>query len=167
MPLTEEFIELLRRPTEEITSTINQEFLQANEHDPVEILRFVGDPEESIPKLYSKPEFDVIDEDEDYSFEDLSEGDAETFKEMHKKTSEVFKHVFTFLDQNQKQQVISGDEYELFFLAAVSGSFPQVNFLIEEARELEQETGQEILQPMISARNYEGFIKSVWCTYTS
>ena len=155
MPLTEEFIELLRRPTEEITSTINQEFLQAN--DAIEILRFVGDPEESIPKLYSKPEFDVIDEDEDCSFEDFRNEDAETFEEMHEKASDVFKHVFTFLNPNQKQEVISDNEYELFYSAAVSGSFPQVSFLIEEAKKLEQETGQEILQPMISARNYQGF----------
>ena len=46
MPLTEEFIELLRLPTEEITQTINEEFLQEN--DAKEILRFVGDPWKSF-----------------------------------------------------------------------------------------------------------------------
>ena len=130
MPLTEEFIKLLRRPTEEITSTINQEFLQRN--DPVEILRFVGNPEESFAKLDPNCTSNVIDEELGgySSFENFSDGDAETFKKMHEKASDVFKHVFASLDLNQKQEVISGNEYELFYLAAESGSFPQVSFLI-------------------------------------
>lgn len=84
--ISEEFIELLRHPTEEITQTINKDFLKKN--DAKNILRFVGDLAESFVKLDPKCES---------SFEIFSEGDAETFKEMHKKASDVFKHVFNSL----------------------------------------------------------------------
>jgi hypothetical protein len=158
----EEFIKLLRRPTEEITSTINPEFLKAN--DPIEILRFVGSPCDSFEKLDPECKSNVIDGEVAYSsFDKFSKGDSETFKEIHKKASDVFKHVFNLLEQNQKQEVILDNDFYLFYSAAQNGSYPQVSFLIEEAEKL----GQEILQPMISARNYQCFHGAIDDIYTS
>jgi hypothetical protein len=168
MPLKEEFIELLRHPTEEITSTIDPDFLKANNHNPIEILRFVGDPYKSFAKLDPNCSSNVIDGSYDEGvFEIFSEGGVEAFKKMHEKASDVFKHVFNLLEKNQKQEVILDDDYELFIKAVQTGSFLQVSFLIEEARKLEQETRQEILQPMISARNYHCFHLAIDNIYTS